>query len=436
MEIRKMILNIQTGADNPVLRRKAKEVKKINSQIRELILNMKETLESDGNSIGLAAPQVGKSLRIIAISPELNEKSIILINPKIVKTSFRKIVLEEGCLSLPNISIPIKRHSKITVQALNEKGEPIKIKTEGLAARIIQHEIDHLEGILIIDSLLGTVPRHEGLSPDYLKTIFIGTSEFAVPVLEALVRCSLFAVQCVITAPDKPAPSPIKIATLQNGLPILQPEKISKAAAKISDLKPDLIITASYGQIIPKNILDIPKYGSINIHPSLLPKYRGPSPIQTTILNGDKNTGISVMLMDEKMDRGPIIAQKKVAIKKRENYQDLEKRLSLLSANFLLKILPRYIQGKINPKKQNNSKASYTKILSRQDGQIKPKQTAREIERMLRAFTPWPGVWTIIKKRRVKILKAKVVQGRLLLETVQPEGKKPMTAEEFFRGLR
>ncbi|MBU4030801.1 methionyl-tRNA formyltransferase [Patescibacteria group bacterium] len=426
MEIRKMILNIQTGADNPVLRRKAKEVKKINSQIRELILNMKETLESDGNSIGLAAPQVGKSLRIIAISPELNEKSIILINPKIVKTSFRKIVLEEGCLSLPNISIPIKRHSKITVQALNEKGEPIKIKTEGLAARIIQHEIDHLDGILIIDSLLGKK----------IKIIFIGTSEFAVPVLEALVRCSLFAVQCVITAPDKPAPSPIKIATLQNGLPILQPEKISKAAVKISNLKPDLIITASYGQIIPKNILDIPKYGSINIHPSLLPKYRGPSPIQTTILNGDKNTGISVMLMDEKMDHGPIIAQKKVVIKKRENYQDLEKRLSLLSANFLLKILPRYIQGKINPKKQNNSKASYTKILSRQDGQIKPKQTAREIERMLRAFTPWPGVWTIIKKRRVKILKAKVVQGRLLLETVQPEGKKPMTAEEFFRGLR
>ncbi len=283
------------------------------------------------------------------------------------------------------------------------------------------------------------------------KTIFIGTSEFAAPILEALVHCSLFVVRCVVTAPDKPVgrkkeitPSPIKTAALRNNLSVLQPEKISEISEKISKLKPDLIITASYGQIIPKNILDVPKYGSINIHPSLLPKYRGPSPIQTAILNGDKVTGISIMLMDEKMDNGPILAQKKVAIKNKENYQSLEKRLSLKSASFLSEILPQYVQGKIKPKKQNDSEAVYTKILSRQDGQIDWRKSAQEIERMLRAFEPWPGIWTNFGKRRVKILKAKAVQkprataiktgkGYLLLEIVQPEGKKPMSAKEFFR---
>ncbi|MEA2113192.1 MAG: methionyl-tRNA formyltransferase [Patescibacteria group bacterium] len=300
------------------------------------------------------------------------------------------------------------------------------------------------------------------------KIIFIGTSEFAAAILEALVYCPLFSVCCAITAPDKPigrkkeiTPPPIKITASQNNLPVLQPKKISGISGKISKLKPDLIITASYGQIIPKSILDIPKFGCINIHPSLLPKYRGPSPIQTAILNGDRTTGITVMLMDEKMDTGPIIAQKKVAIKNGENRQDLETRLSLKSANFLLEILPQYIQGKIKPKKQDNSKASYTKIFSRQDGLIDWKKSAKEIERMIRAFEPWPGVWTYVEQlggspqlrgdssqfRKIKILKAKAAlkpskmaiktsKGYLLLKTVQPEGKKPMPAQEFFRGLR
>lgn len=286
------------------------------------------------------------------------------------------------------------------------------------------------------------------------KTIFIGTSEFAIPILEKIIREPQFDVCCVITAPDKPVgrkkeitPPPIKTAALKNNLPVLQPKKISEIGGEILKLKPDLIITASYGQIIPKNILDIPQFGCINIHPSLLPKYRGPSPIQTVILNDDKHTGITIMLMNEKMDTGPIIAQKEIAVENNENYQDLEKRLSLESADFLLEILPQYIQGKIKPKTQNDTEASYTKILSRQDGQIDFKKSAQEIERMLLAFEPWPGVWTYFKKRRVKIIKAKAVQkpsettietskGYLSLEIVQPEGKKPMSAKEFFRGLR
>ena len=151
VEDRKMILNIETGANNPILRQKAKEVEKIDSQIKEFVLNMKETLESDGNSVGLAAPQVSKSLRIIAVRPDPGIKSAVFINPKITKTSFRKDVMEEGCLSLPNIFVSVKRPLKITVKALNEKGAPIEIKAEGFLSRIIQHEVDHLNGVLIVD---------------------------------------------------------------------------------------------------------------------------------------------------------------------------------------------------------------------------------------------------------------------------------------------
>jgi len=256
----------------------------------------------------------------------------------------------------------------------------------------------------------------------------------------------------VITSPDKPigrkqeiTSSPIKQTALERNLKILQPEKISDIASKISDLKPDLIITAAYGQIIPKDILNTPQFNSLNLHPSLLPKYRGPSPIQTAILNNDKTTGLTIMLMDEKLDHGPIISQTEIKINDQFNYQTLEKKLSQEAATLLIKILPQYFQNEIKPKPQEEKKASYTKILTRQDGKINLQQTAKEIERKIRAFYPWPGTWTELNGKRIKILKAKTVnqeneqtiktnQGFLELELVQPAGKKPMTGQEYFKG--
>lgn len=145
------VLNIQTGADNPILRQKAKEVKQINSQIKELVLGMIEMLKKDDNAVGLAAPQVGHSIQIIAIKHNLDQNPVVLINPKIIKTSFRKDTIEEGCLSLPDIFIPVKRPIKATVETLDVNGKTLKIKAKGFLARVIQHEIDHLEGILIVD---------------------------------------------------------------------------------------------------------------------------------------------------------------------------------------------------------------------------------------------------------------------------------------------
>ena len=291
------------------------------------------------------------------------------------------------------------------------------------------------------------------MNKNNLKIIFIGTSEFAVPALKSLLK-NKYNIITVITSPDKPigrkqeiAPPPIKYVAEEYKLPVLQPEKISDIKSKILDLEPDLIIVSSYGKIIPKEILDIPHLKCLNIHPSLLPKYRGASPIQTAILNGDKKTGITIMLMDEEMDHGPIVSQIEMNIKPDENYKDLEKRLSKESGNFLIKILPLYLNNKIEPKKQDDNKASYTKILSRQEGEIDLNKSAIEIERKIRAFYPWPGTWFYLNKKRIKIIKAKAIEkeqktsiktgnGFLLLEIIQPEGKKSMTGEEFFRGYR
>jgi methionyl-tRNA formyltransferase len=285
------------------------------------------------------------------------------------------------------------------------------------------------------------------------KIIFIGTSQFAVPILEKLVKND-YDISTVITAPDKPVgrkqeiiPPPVKQTALKYKLSVLQPEKISTISDRIFQLKPDLIIVAAYGQIIPKEIIDIPQLGALNLHPSLLPKYRGPSPIQTAILNGDKITGLTIMLMDEKMDRGPILAQKEIPIAPDDNYQTLEEKLAQLAADYLIEILPQYIKGEIKPKPQDENQASYTKILTRQDGRINWNKNAQEIERMVRAFCPWPGTWTEFNNKRVKILKAKVADkenkatvktgnGYLFLELVQPAGKKPMTGQEFFKGHR
>ncbi len=283
------------------------------------------------------------------------------------------------------------------------------------------------------------------------KIIFIGTGQFAVPTLENLIK-NKYNIIKVITAPDKPAgrkqeltASPVKETALRYKLPLSQPEKIIEAESETSMAKPDLIVLAAYGKIIPQDILDIPRFGCLNLHPSLLPRYRGPSPIQTAILNGDKKTGLTIMLMDEKIDHGPIIAQKELEIMTDDDSQILEKKLAQLAASFLIEILPDYLQGEIEPRPQDESQASYTKILTKRDGQINWQQSAKQIARQVRAFYLWPGAWTEFNGLRVKILKAKAVkqeqaatlptgQGFLFLEMVQPAGKKPMTGQDFFRG--
>lgn len=304
------------------------------------------------------------------------------------------------------------------------------------------------------------------------KIIFIGTPEFGAIILEELCK-NKYKPVLVITETDKPVgrkqiltPSPVKVSAEKCHIPLLQPEQITNSKSEILNLKPDLIITAAFGQILPKEILKIPKYGCLNVHPSLLPKYRGPSPIHSIILNGDKESGVTIMLMDEKIDHGPIIA---IANAKYQisniTYQELSKKMAELGDKLLIEIIPKWLRDEIKPKQQDESKATYTKILKKEDGKIDWKKPAEATERQIRAFDLWPGSFTFWEKNdkllRIKILKANVLkqtnqgpfgtEGKtflasndkiavqtgkdfFIIEELQLEGKREMTSAEFLKG--
>ncbi len=303
-----------------------------------------------------------------------------------------------------------------------------------------------------------------------IRIIFMGTSDFAVPSLEKLINNKSYEIVGVFTQPDKPVgrkqeltPSPVKKLAQVNNLPIFQPEtlKNKEAEEQIKKLNPDVIIVIAYGQIIPQNILDIPKFQTLNIHGSLLPKYRGASPIQSAILNCEKETGVTIMLLDKKMDHGPVLTQETEAINSNDTYETLHEKLANLGVELLEETLPKWFSGKITPQEQNHDEATYTKIITREDGKINWKNTAEKIDCQIRAFDPWPGTFTLWKGKRLKIKKARILdpnigcvesdigktfktagdelaincgQGSLVLETVQLEGKKETSGEEFIKG--
>lgn len=302
------------------------------------------------------------------------------------------------------------------------------------------------------------------------KIIFIGTPEFGAIILEELIKGGYPPV-LVISSPDKPVgrkqiltPPPVKVVTRKYGIPFEQPEIIKNLKLKIKNLKPDLVILAAYGQIIPKDILDIPKFGFLNVHPSLLPKYRGSSPIQFTVLNGEKKSGVTIILMDEKIDHGPIISQKSLEIKEQETSETLHDKLAQLGARLLLETIPKWVKGLIKPEEQDDVQATFTRILLKEDGKIDWKKPVELLEREIRAFHPWPGSY-IIWENKDKLIKIKILKARtfkspdkikypigkvlvvpqneigvqckkdfLVIEKLQPEGKKEMGAEDFIRG--
>jgi len=303
------------------------------------------------------------------------------------------------------------------------------------------------------------------------KIIFMGTPEFSVPILGALINN--YNVVAVVTQPDKKigrkqiltAP-PVKKTALANKLKVLQPEKIrdnSEFIQHLKALKPDLIVVAAYGFILPKKLFEIPKFGAVNVHASLLPKYRGASPIQAALLNGGKKTGVTIMLINEKMDEGPLLAQKAITITNDDNFKTLHDKLSILGAHLLIDTLPKYLSSQIKPQKQDDNRATYCKILTKKDGKIDWRKSALEIERQVRALNPWPGTWTTWQNKILKILEVEILnpqigcaeseigktfstkqqdlainckQGSLILKKLQPEGRKSMAVKEFLNGYQ
>lgn len=242
----------------------------------------------------------------------------------------------------------------------------------------------------------------------------MGTPEFAVPYLRSLTADKYFEVKAVITQPDKPAgrkqiitPPPVKIVAQENNLLILQPEKLKdneEFLLKLKEIKPDLLVVVAYGQIIPRSILALAKLGNINVHPSLLPKYRGASPIQNAILNNEKSTGLTIMLMDEKMDHGPILAQQEIALNGTENNESLHQKMSdKKSTDFLIETIKKFIAGEIKPQPQDDDKATYCKLIKKEEAKIDWQKPVEIISAQIRAFYPWPVAWTTLNSKRAKI---------------------------------
>jgi len=246
--------------------------------------------------------------------------------------------------------------------------------------------------------------------------IFMGTPEFAVPSLEALHQGG-YSVLCVVTRPDRPkgrkrhpAPSPVKIVAENKGYPVLQPESIRSGAIleKIRSLKPDVIVVVAFGAILPEVLLKIPPYGALNIHASLLPKYRGPAPIQWAVINGDHETGVTIMQMDAGLDTGNILGVATTPISNQDTGQTLHDRLSRMGAKLLVKTLEKMISGTLRPVPQDQDRATYAPMLKKCDGHIDWKASAETIDRCIRGLIPWPGAFTLWGEKTIRIFRARV----------------------------
>lgn len=270
-----------------------------------------------------------------------------------------------------------------------------------------------------------------------LKIVFFGTPAFVVPVLDNLSKH--FHLVGVVTAPDTEqgrkkilTPSPVKIFAKEHGITVLQPDTPdNKLLEDLKKIDADIFVVAAYGKILPQSTIELPPLGSLNIHPSLLPLYRGPSPIQTALLNGDTTTGISIIKMDEKMDHGPIIKQWEVSIKKDDTFEKLHFSLFKDAAQQLPGIIIDYRDGKLTPIPQDDSKATFCAMITRESGRFDSDNppTPEELDRMIRAYYPWPNAWTIVRIKnqelRIKFLPE---------QRIQVEGGKPMSVKDIING--
>ena len=297
------------------------------------------------------------------------------------------------------------------------------------------------------------------------RILFMGSPEFAVPSLRALCEAG-YPVVLAVTQPDKPAgrggklqKPPVKVAAEELGIPVFQPDTLRDEGvrARLAAAEADIFVVAAYGKILPQAVLDLPRRGCVNVHASLLPKWRGPSPISAAILAGDRETGVSIMELVRKMDAGPVISRRAMDIEAEDTTGTLETKLAALGAEELVRVLPGWFDGELVPEPQDEESATYCHILTKQDGWLKAAMTAAEAARAVRAFNPWPSAYVEMDGERLAVWAAhaaegsdapgmvRVVrkrpavafgQGLLVLAEVQRPGGKRLTGEQFLAGLR
>lgn len=297
-----------------------------------------------------------------------------------------------------------------------------------------------------------------------INIVFIGSPDFALPSLRALTQH--YHIAGVVTQPDRASgrgrelkPPPVKTLALELGLPIIQPQKLREpeTMAQLQAWKPDLIVVAAFGQILKKEVLDLPRFGCVNVHASLLPRWRGAAPINAAILAGDEETGVTIMQMDVGLDTGPMLAKRSIRLNPDDTAGSVFQALSTLGADLLLETLPDYMDGKIIPQPQPEEGATYAPMLKKEDGRLDFFKPASELERRVRAMNPWPGAFMELDGAILKVHRAHVDAGNasagqrlvvqnqpavgagggiLILDEVQPAGKKPMSGTSFLAGAR
>ncbi len=299
-----------------------------------------------------------------------------------------------------------------------------------------------------------------------ISITFFGTDQFAADVLAPLIDSGLFTFKAIVTQPDRPigrsreiAPAPVKELGRTHNIPVIQPPTL-KSPETIASIPPaDLFLVFHYGLIIPPELLSIPKYGTLNLHPSKLPSFRGASPIRSALINGDTETAVTVMLMDDKMDHGPILATEIIAIDPDDTNDSLTTKITPRGSALLLKTIPRWVNGDIRPEPQNHAAATFCTLVSRDDGQIQWHTSAATIYNLFRGLSPWPGIWTELQGKRLKLLiispavttqsaapgtiiaesnRLYIATGQGVIEVIslQLEGKKAMTANQFLNGYK
>ncbi len=302
-----------------------------------------------------------------------------------------------------------------------------------------------------------------------IKTIFMGSPDFALPTLKRLAQA--YQIVGVVTQPDREAgrgrvltAPPVKLLAQELDLPVMQPARLREPAAmeQLFQWSPDLIVVAAFGQILRPAVLDLPRFGCINVHGSLLPRHRGAAPIQAAILSGDAQTGVTIMKMDPGVDTGPMLAQQTLRITPDDTASTLSQRMAEMGAQLLIETLPAYLAGELLPQPQPTEGATYAPMLKKEDGELDFNQPADDLARRVRAFSPWPGAFTTWQGRTLKILSAHAVNtpeslaahktgkelvyqglpavvcgaGLLVIDEIQPAGKNSMTGKGFLNGAR
>ena len=294
--------------------------------------------------------------------------------------------------------------------------------------------------------------------------VFMGSPDFSLPALRTLAKT--YDVLGVVTQPDRASgrgrelkEPPVKKLALELGIPVIQPEKLRQpeAVEQLRAWNPDLIVVAAFGQILRKEVLDLPRFGCINVHASLLPRWRGAAPINAAILHGDEETGVTIMLMDVGLDTGPMLSRQSIRLSRDDTAGSVFEKLSQLGADLLIQTLPNYLSGKLSPTPQPEEGVTYAPMIKKEEGRLNFTQDVNELERRVRAFNPWPGAFMDLDGMLLKIHRARVEAGEagagqrlafhdqpavgargglLILEEVQPAGKKRMSGHAFQAGAR